>query len=1311
VRLGSTGLQVSRLCLGMMSYGLKTWEPWIVEEEEALPMIGQAWEAGINFWDTANMYSNGISEVITGHALQRFNIARDRVVIATKLRFPTYYDTPTRSLAAPKLQGPTETNRGGLSRKLTTTAQCIFQEIDASLKRLGTDYIDLYQIHRWDYDTTIEETMGALNDLVRVGKVRYIGASSMWAWQFSKAQYTARKNGWAEFVSMQNYYNLIYREEEREMAPLCQDMGVAMLPWSPLAGGALSGRNRGTTREAGGNGFLNIKQSDDAVVEQVIEVAKKKGVTPSQVALAWMLSKKYVTSPIVGITKQAYLQDLIGSLDVKLSAEEIQALEQRSLVKLNELERKTETRGIEMHHPLDDLPTISTQERPSIALPSSLGTTVDRISSPTSVKEPLTPSQNVVSLLSSELSGTSKPLTGAGSYPNTINSIVEINAPTITTMQKQGISATEARLHRTGSASAMPLGALVPMGLVALMTSHKLADETERVPAAQAPLEQEETVLIEDELGSAESNSIPGQYDRKLSLRGKKSVVFQLGQAGVSYASEDNRSINSVSGLTPAQISTGRPPPTPTEQLSRALAPYEGAGPIAPVVPSVDLSLLESHERDRSALEDVNLALRRELSDAKASLNRKIAELERDKAKLNKEVNELRAKGESLTSDRRFLYERQLSLTKKIEEYEASGAMNKLEVEGATRGLRNANSELGERLAVLQSDYESLNRVHTVTLEKLQSQVETTRRQRELDADRVRNAEELSKKAVEEREIWRARWTEAERKVAALKTGGPAFEIENLKRDLEATKAELTRARSLTPPSSAPSTTTNVALLHEQNLSLARRAATADALRGRVAALERELDEARAERVGWAGVLEDTISVPIGASTPRKVARALAETRARLAAMEERYAAVTADAEIKVERTRELEARVADMEAALADARASMSREERRRMREERSRGLAEKEVGLYRAEIKSYDQEDAMDKPSPDDRLSARNAQLEILLDEYRERLKDMETEMNNLELMALRPKDSTTDERTDVDSKRVRQLEDELTAALAENEVLKRDVAALERQAELTGRWRASGEGTTGVSSTLSSMEVDLTTERNPEALATENASLQSDIAALKSEVSTLTEKLDTFETQVARGAYNPETTRVLALKGSPAEIEFEARTAILDALRTENEALLSRLSDRSQTEGQYNSSPVDQVVPAESMARLKLEYIRLGEEKSTLATQIDRLKSVFKQQAAIMRETVYALFGWRLELLEAGRCRIKSPLFDGGMTFVPTSDGKGLTLANQLDGYQRGEAEYIGRCGSVAGFLAWVVLVGVHKQYGGDVLSVLK
>jgi len=324
VRLGNTGLQVSRLCLGMMSYGDKRWAEWVIEEEEALPIIKYAWDYGINFWDTANVYSNGVSETITGHAIKKFNIPRDRLVIATKVFSGTYpEEIGYRSFFANPRPGHVDINRGGLSRK------CIMQEVEGSLKRLGTDYIDFYQIHRWDYETPIEETMRALDDLVRVGKVRYLGASSMFAWQFSKAQYTAKLNGWTPFVSMQNFYNLLYREEEREMIPLLKDQGVAMIPWSPLARGALSGKNRNTVREKT-DGFLTMlgKNFDEAIIDRCIEVAEKKGATPSQVALAWMYTKPYVHSPIVGISKTKYIDDLVGALDLKLDEADIKSLEE-----------------------------------------------------------------------------------------------------------------------------------------------------------------------------------------------------------------------------------------------------------------------------------------------------------------------------------------------------------------------------------------------------------------------------------------------------------------------------------------------------------------------------------------------------------------------------------------------------------------------------------------------------------------------------------------------------------------------------------------------------------------------------------------------------------------------------------------------------------------------------------------------------------------------------------------------------------------------------------------------------------------------
>ncbi|KXS18751.1 oxidoreductase [Gonapodya prolifera JEL478] len=306
VRLGKTGLQVSRLTLGMMSYGDKRWAEWVIEEEDALPIIKYAWDSGINFWDTANVYSNGISEIITGHALTKYNIPRDRVVIATKV-FSSIYpeDIGYRAFGAAR-PGVVDMNRGGLSRK----------EVESSLKRLGTDYIDLYQIHRYDNETPIEETMRALDDLVRIGKVRYLGASSMYAWQFSKAQYTAKLNGWTPFVSM------------REMIPLLQDQGVGMIPWSPLARGVLTGKNRQSVRVTTDPGIKRfIKTTEDVVVDRCVELSEKKKLTPSQVALAWMYTKPYVTSPIVGVSKTKYIDDLVGALEVKLNDDEIKFLE------------------------------------------------------------------------------------------------------------------------------------------------------------------------------------------------------------------------------------------------------------------------------------------------------------------------------------------------------------------------------------------------------------------------------------------------------------------------------------------------------------------------------------------------------------------------------------------------------------------------------------------------------------------------------------------------------------------------------------------------------------------------------------------------------------------------------------------------------------------------------------------------------------------------------------------------------------------------------------------------------------------------
>jgi 1-deoxyxylulose-5-phosphate synthase len=313
VNLGRTGLKVSRLCLGMMSYGSKGWREWVLEGDEAKPFVERALEAGINFFDTADVYSLGESERITGRLLRELGVKRHSVVIATKVHG----------------QMSDDVNDRGLSRKH------ILSSIDKSLERLGMDHVDIYQIHRWDYNTPIEETMEALNDVVRAGKARYIGASSMFAWQFAKAQYTAQSHGWTRFVSMQNHYNLVYREEEREMIPLCLDQGVGLIPWSPMARGFFAGdRERGgggATSRAKSDPFakqLYFREEDFAVAERVAEVASGRGVTGSQVALAWMLNLPHVTSPIIGATKMDHLEQAIATLDIQLSEEEIKRLEE-----------------------------------------------------------------------------------------------------------------------------------------------------------------------------------------------------------------------------------------------------------------------------------------------------------------------------------------------------------------------------------------------------------------------------------------------------------------------------------------------------------------------------------------------------------------------------------------------------------------------------------------------------------------------------------------------------------------------------------------------------------------------------------------------------------------------------------------------------------------------------------------------------------------------------------------------------------------------------------------------------------------------
>ena len=307
-RLGSTGLQVSRICLGMMSYGSSAWRDWVLDLDDARPLVRSAVDAGVIFFDTADAYSLGRSEEITGTLLREHFPRRDDYVLATKVFNP---------------MGPGPNDRG-LSRKH------VLSSVDASLRRLGTDHVDLYQIHRWDPHTPIEETMEALHDVVRAGKARYIGASSMYAWQFATAQHVAERNGWTRFVAMQDHYNLLYREEEREMHPLCRDQGVGVIPWSPMARGRLAKlpEERTTTR-SGTDEYAQrmYTEADDAVVRAVADVAKARGLPLAQVALAWMLQKDVVTAPIVGATKPGQVEDAVAAVDVRLSDEEIATLE------------------------------------------------------------------------------------------------------------------------------------------------------------------------------------------------------------------------------------------------------------------------------------------------------------------------------------------------------------------------------------------------------------------------------------------------------------------------------------------------------------------------------------------------------------------------------------------------------------------------------------------------------------------------------------------------------------------------------------------------------------------------------------------------------------------------------------------------------------------------------------------------------------------------------------------------------------------------------------------------------------------------
>jgi len=310
IRLGNTGLKVSRLCLGAMTYGTPEWRPWVLDESASRPFIARALGHGINFFDTADMYSRGVSEQVLGRALE--GQPRDQLVIATKAFYPL-------------TDGP---NTAGLSRKHLLDA------IDGSLRRLGTDYVDLYQIHRFDPATPIEETLEALHDIVKAGKARYIGASSMHAWQFATMLHAAEARGWTRFVSMQNHYNLVYREEEREMMPLCRAEGIGVIPWSPLARGFLAGNRRsargGDTVRAKTDDIAHeyYGESDVAIADRTADLAKRRGVTPAQVALAWLLAKPGVTAPIVGASKLTQLDEAVAAIELRLDAGEMTFLEE-----------------------------------------------------------------------------------------------------------------------------------------------------------------------------------------------------------------------------------------------------------------------------------------------------------------------------------------------------------------------------------------------------------------------------------------------------------------------------------------------------------------------------------------------------------------------------------------------------------------------------------------------------------------------------------------------------------------------------------------------------------------------------------------------------------------------------------------------------------------------------------------------------------------------------------------------------------------------------------------------------------------------
>jgi aryl-alcohol dehydrogenase (NADP+) len=312
VRLGTTGLKVSPICLGTMTYGTSKWREWVLDEEASRPLIRHALEAGINFFDTADMYSLGASEEVLGRALRDFGPGREQVVIATKVFYPVGDDP----------------NQRGLSRKH------IMHAIDNSLRRLGTDYVDLYQIHRFDPETPIEETLEALHDVVKAGKARYLGASSMSSWQFAKMLYVAKENGWTRFVTMQNHYNLIYREEEREMIPLCLEEGIGVIPWSPLARGKLAGKREQTVRartDTYGHKLYGgeIESADDRVIGALETLASERGVPPAQLALAWLMQKPGVTAPIIGASKQRHIDDALAALSITLTAAEAARLEEQ----------------------------------------------------------------------------------------------------------------------------------------------------------------------------------------------------------------------------------------------------------------------------------------------------------------------------------------------------------------------------------------------------------------------------------------------------------------------------------------------------------------------------------------------------------------------------------------------------------------------------------------------------------------------------------------------------------------------------------------------------------------------------------------------------------------------------------------------------------------------------------------------------------------------------------------------------------------------------------------------------------------------